>query len=76
MWQLSADFFYRPEDPFYLKTLKIDALVATASPSNAYDAAEEASQYARDRDADVAKAAVRCIARIAIKVLCFLNQRR
>jgi vesicle coat complex subunit len=52
--QLSADCFCRPEDPAYLKALKIDALVATAVPGNAYDAAEEASQYARDRDTDVA----------------------
>lgn len=67
--QLSADLFCRPEDPSYLKLLKLEALVAVADPSNAYDAAEEAFQYSREySDGEVARAAVRSVARIALKV--------
>ncbi|KAL4521528.1 hypothetical protein Ndes2437B_g07893 [Nannochloris sp. 'desiccata'] len=65
---LAPDFFCRPEDPSYLKLLKLDALVAVADASNAFDAAEEASQYARDVEGDVVRAAVRAVAHIALKV--------
>ncbi len=65
---LAPDFFCRPEDPSYLKLLKLDALVAVADASNAFDAAEEASQYARDAEGDVVRAAVRAVAHIALKV--------
>lgn len=66
---LSSDLFCRPEDPSYLKLLKLDALVAVADARNAYDAAEEASQYARDPEEEIARAAVRAVARIALKVV-------
>jgi len=65
---LAPDFFCRPEDPSYLKLLKLDALVAVSDASNAFDAAEEASQYARDPEGDVVRAAVRAVAHIALKV--------
>jgi vesicle coat complex subunit len=66
--QLAADLFCRPEDPSYLKLLKMDALVAVANPSNAYDIIEEVEQYAKDGDEAVVRAAVRSVARIALKV--------
>ena len=66
---IASDLFCRPEDPSYLKLLKIEALVAVADASNAYDAAEEASQYSRDyADGEVTRCAVRAVARIALKV--------
>ena len=66
--QLAADLFCRPEDPSYLKLLKLEALVAVANPSNAYDTIEEVEQYAKDADEAVVRAAVRSVARIALKV--------
>ena len=65
---LAADLFCRPEDPSYLKLLKLEGLVAVAAAGNAYDAADEAAQYARDADGEVARAAVQTVARIALKV--------
>ena len=65
---LTEDLFCRPEDPSYLKLLKLQALVAFAEISNAFDVAEEATQYARDQESAVARAAVRTVAQIALKV--------
>lgn len=83
---MAADFFYRPEDPSYLKLLKLDMLVTLSFSGNGFDTAEEVFQYARDRNDDVARHAVRSIARIAMKVehvdgvldrlLIFLGHRR
>ncbi len=64
---LQPELLCRPEDPPPLKVLKLEALVATAAPASAYDAAEEAAQYARDADEGVARAAVRSIALIALR---------
>ena len=81
-----SDIFYRPEDTTYLKIAKLDLMVLLSHLENAYDTAEEAFEYARDFDDDVARHAVACISRIAIKVgsvdgildrlLLFLNHRR
>lgn len=80
------DLFYRPDDPSYLKLSKLDILVLLSNAHNAFDAAEEGFEYARDFDDDVARHAVRAISRIAIKVgsvdgildrlLLLLNHRR
>jgi len=80
------DLFYRPDDPSYLKLSKLDVLVLISHVDNAFEAAEEAFEYARDFDDDVARHAVRAISRIAMKVgsvdgildrlLLFLNHRR
>lgn len=81
-----SDIFYRPEDTRYLKIAKLELMVALSCLENAFDTAEEAFEYARDFDDDVASHAVACISRIAIKVgsvdgildrlLLFLNHRR
>lgn len=83
---LAADFFYRPEDPSYLKILKLDLFVLLTNSNNGFDLAEEACQYARDRNDDVARHAVRTMGRIATKaeqvdgildrLLIFLSHRR
>ena len=65
---LATDFFCRPEDPSYLKLLKLDALVAVTDARNAFDVAEECAQYAKDAESDIARAAVRAVAKIALKV--------
>lgn len=85
-YDMVDDLFYRPDDPSYLKLSKLDVLVLLSHVDNAFEAAEEAFEYARDFGDDVARHAVRAIARIAIKVgsvdgildrlLLFLNHRR
>jgi len=64
---LYADFFSRSEDPSYLKALKIEILVALATPNNAHDIADELTQYARDKDEAIIRAAVRGLAAVAAK---------
>lgn len=66
--QLFTDFYCRYQDPSYLKALKIDMLVAVTDASNAYDIAEELSQYIRDVDEQLARQAIRAVAAIALKV--------
>lgn len=83
---MADDLFYRFDDPSYLKLSKLDVLVLLSHVDNAFDTAEEAFEYARDFDDDVARHAIRVISRIAIKVgsvdgildrlLLFLNHRR
>lgn len=85
-YMMSNDFFYRPEDPSYLKLLKLDMLVTLSCGNNAFDTAEESLQYAKDHDDDVARHGIRAISRIAVKVenvdgildrlLLFLGHRR
>ena len=85
-YAMMDDLFYRPDDPSYLKLSKIDVLVMLSHVGNAFEAAEEAFEYARDLDDDVARHAVRAISRIAVKVgsvdgildrlMLFLNHRR
>ncbi|KFM26556.1 Beta-adaptin-like protein A [Auxenochlorella protothecoides] len=65
---LFTDFYCRYQDPSYLKALKIDMLVAVTDASNAYDIAEELSQYIRDVDEQLARQAIRAVAAIALKV--------
>jgi hypothetical protein len=72
---MHADFFCRPEDPSYLQALKVNALGALADATNAYDVAEELTRYVAAAgglggDADLARAAVAAVARIALRVRC------
>lgn len=64
---LYADFFVRSADPSYLKGVKIEILVALADPGNAHDIADELTQYAKDSDVIVARAAVGGLAAVAAK---------
>ena len=83
---MAMDFFYRPEDPSYLKLMKLDILLTLSYSGNGFDTAEEAFQYSRDKDDDVARQAVRTISKIATKaehvdgildrLLIFLTHRR
>lgn len=66
--QLHTDFYCRWQDPSYLKAVKIDMLVAVAERGNAYDIAEELSQYIRDADERLARASIAAVAAIALKV--------
>lgn len=66
--QLFPEFFCRYEDPSYLKALKIEVLIAIADQTNAYDIAEEMTQYVKDSDEDLARAAIRAVGQIALKV--------
>ncbi|EFN57601.1 hypothetical protein CHLNCDRAFT_30507, partial [Chlorella variabilis] len=66
--QLYPEFFCRYEDPSYLKRLKIDVLIAIADQTNAYEIAEEMTQYVKDSDEDLARAAIRSVGQIALKV--------
>ena len=61
-------FFCRYEDPSYLKRMKIDILIAIADATNAYEIAEEMSQYVKDTDPGLARAAIRAVGQIALKV--------
>ncbi|GAB4816706.1 hypothetical protein N2152v2_003752 [Parachlorella kessleri] len=66
--QLYPDFFCRYEDPSYLKQLKIEVLIAIADATNAYEIAEEMTQYVKDVDEDLARDAIRAVGQIALKV--------
>ncbi|KAI3438927.1 hypothetical protein D9Q98_001341 [Chlorella vulgaris] len=66
--QLYPEFYCRYEDPSYLKRLKIDVLIAIADQTNAYEIAEEMTQYVKDSDEDLARAAIRAVGQIALKV--------
>ncbi|KAL4434249.1 hypothetical protein ABPG75_000690 [Micractinium tetrahymenae] len=66
--QLYPEFFCRYDDPSYLKALKIEVLIAIADHTNAYEIAEEMTQYVKDIDEDLARAAIRAVGQIALKV--------
>jgi hypothetical protein len=48
----------------------VDILIAIADQTNAYEIAEEMTQYVKDVDEDLARAAIRAVGQIALKVSC------
>jgi len=61
-------FFCRYNDPSYIKTVKIDTLVALADADSAAPIVAELSEYVTDVDADISRRAIGAIGKIAMRV--------
>lgn len=61
-------FFCKMEEPTYIKNTKIDVLGFIANETNMQEIINELSEYIVDVNSDLAKKAISCIGRIAVRV--------
>ncbi|KAK9826712.1 hypothetical protein WJX81_000377 [Elliptochloris bilobata] len=66
--QAYTTFFCRQNEPSYIKSLKLEILVAVADAENAHAVVTELSEYVGDIDEQLAREAVRAVGRIALDV--------
>ena len=66
--QAYTTFFCRQNEPSYVKSLKLEILVAVADAENAHAIVTELSEYVGDIDEQLAREAVRAVGRIALDV--------
>lgn len=66
--QAYTTFFCRQNEPSYVRSLKLEVLVAVADAENAHAIVTELSEYVGDIDEQLAREAVRAVGRIALDV--------